>query len=455
LSSPEDVEERKLSRRRFLKWAGAVAVVGAVGLELGAAGKGLLGQNGQKPAGDPSQVTETSTSTTTSTATETETDILADTETVTVTQVATETATETVSAPTTSNVTSPASQAGTPPAANSFSIFWITDTQFLSESNPALFKMMNNWIVSNWTAYNGKLVIHTGDMVQTGDVQQEWENANDAMTIFHDNDIPYTWCAGNHDDWVLDDETSGWAGNLWGTPAFDPVAYSSLANQYLQTKWVDDFHAGMNTALTFKANGLDFLVVNIEWNADPTVLKWVEGILADPAYAGHNAILAPHAYIDAYGETDDARWGPTLANFVAGLTPMMEAHPNVFLTLNGHFATDSGYNTPTPVGGVNSLMFDRQDCCDNPGDTTGRGVDTDDSTTRDADKVGGATVTILNFDTDNNQIHVSTYDVYTGQWRVEPANQYTVTMFPNPPASGGMGAAPRPHKSLPLQPRIR
>src|SRR5271170_7603140 len=34
----------------------------------------------------------------------------------------------------------------TPVAKNSFSIFWITDTQFLSESNPALFRMATNWI---------------------------------------------------------------------------------------------------------------------------------------------------------------------------------------------------------------------------------------------------------------------------------------------------------------------
>jgi peptidoglycan hydrolase-like protein with peptidoglycan-binding domain len=133
----------------------------------------------------------------------------------------------------------------------------------------------------------------------------------------------------------------------------------------------------------------------------------------------------------------------------------MDAHPNVFLTLNGHFATDSGYNTPSPVNGRNQLMFDRQDCCDYPGDPTGRGVDVTLSSTPDADKVGGATVTILNFDTDNNQIHVSTYDVYTGQWRVEPANQYTVTMFTNSLPGNALSAAAKKATRLPLQPRIR
>jgi hypothetical protein len=144
-------------------------------------------------------------------------------------------------------------------------------------------------------------------------------------------------------------------------------------------------------------------------------------------------IMAPHAYIDAYGLLNDARWGVTLATFVKGLTTLMDENPNVFLTLNGHFATESGYNTTTPVNGRSQLMFDRQDCCDYPNDPIGRGVDATVARTVDADKVGGATVTILNFDTGNNQIHVSTYDVYAHVWRTEPANQYTVPMFTSTP----------------------
>lgn len=450
MSSPEGVGAKKLSRRRFLKWAGSLAVVGAVGLGLGF---GAKGQDGQKVASDPTSTT-TATETTTATATETETDTQTDTATTTVTQTATTTEVETVSAQAAANVNSPTTRVGTPPAANSFSVFWITDTQFLSESNPALFKMMNKWIVDNWAAYNGKLVIHSGDLVQTGDVQQEWENAGDAMSIFLANGIPYTWCAGNHDDWVQDDETSGWAGNLWGTPALDPSNVKSFVNHVQYTRWVDDYHSGMNTALTFAANGLNFLVINLEWNANPNVVKWVEGILDNPAYANHNVIIAPHAYMDAYGSIDDARWGPMLSDFVSGLTPVMDAHPNVFLTLNGHFATDSGYNTSTPVNGRNQLMFDRQDCTDTTGDATGRGVDMTASTTADGEKVGGATVTILNFDTANNKIHVSTYDVYTGVWRVEPANQYSIAMFTNPLPGNNLGAA-KTKRRLQLLPSIR
>jgi hypothetical protein len=390
-------------------------VVGAVGMELGTTAKGFLGQDVQKTSRGTNTVGKPL--------------IQADA--------------ATLIKP---GANASAAPTGTPPAAGSFSIFWITDTQFLSESNPALYKMMNNWIIENWAAYNGKIVIHTGDMVQTGNQEDEWANANDAMSVFLQNGIPYTWCAGNHDDLVQDIASSGWKGNVWGSPALDPVSVSKAVNEayplgiYTKgyqplkadyAKWVGDYHNGMNTALSFTANGLNFLVINIEWNADPTVLNWASGILANPLYANYNVIMAPHAYIDPYGLLNDPRWGVTLASFVKGLTALMDANPNVFLTLNGHFATDSGYNTPAPVNGRSQLMFDRQDCCDYPNDQTGRAVDAATSTTVDADKVGGATVTILNFDTSNNLIHVSTYDVYAHLWRLEPPNQYSVPMFTN------------------------
>ena len=130
----------------------------------------------------------------------------------------------------------------------------------------------------------------------------------------------------------------------------------------------------MNTAVSFSASGLDFLVVNIEWNAQPDVLEWARGILDDPAYGNHHVIMAPHAYIDANGSLDNPRWGAQLADFVNGLTALLDEHSsNVFLTLNGHFATECGYNTPRPINNRNELMFDRQDCADAPGDQTGRG----------------------------------------------------------------------------------
>jgi len=305
-----------------------------------------------------------------------------------------------------------------------FSIFWITDTQYLSESDPVLFSRTTNWIARNWTTFNGKLVIHTGDLVQTGDILQEWVNADAAMKVLRDNNIPYLWCAGNHDDIVQDDPTYGWAGEQFDS--FNPAIVGPKVNGLGYVQWVGDYRNAMNTAVSFAANGYNFLVVNLEWDAPPDATDWLEGLLDDENYKDYYVILGPHAYMDATGSTDDARWGPILADFRRRLRDIMDEHSsNVFLTLNGHFATDSGYHTPQPTNGRNQLMFDRQESTDNPDDPV-------DSSVQDVLKVGGGTATILTFDTFANTVNVRTFDMFNGQYRTNLADQYSFTMLPNP-----------------------
>lgn len=398
MEKPDDAGERKLSRRRFIKMAGGSLAAGTAAVALGSAAVGLLTPGSEKASASPDSRAAG------------------------------------VRAARAGATPSPLAESTTPdpaglPGEQAFSIFWITDTQFLSESNPALFRMLTNWIVENWDRFKGKMVVHTGDIVQNGPVEAEWSNADEAMSILLTKKIPYTWCAGNHDDLVSDDATSGWKGSLLAT-SLDPSTVSAQVNALPYARWVGDYHQGMNTAVSFSANGLDFLVINIEWNAQPDALQWVGGLLDDPAFANHRVIVAPHAYVDASGSLDNPRWGAQLADFLAALTKLIDEHSSsVFLTLNGHFATECGYNTPQPINNRNQLMFDRQDCADAPTDVIERGVD--NPPLNDTDKVGGATVTVLTFDTVNNRIRARSYDVYLGKWRTHSTEEYAVVMFPD------------------------
>ena len=82
-------------------------------------------------------------------------------------------------------------------------------------------------------------------------------------------------------------------------------------------------------------------------------------------------------------------------------------------------------------------MFDRQDCRDAPDSMSGRGVEDSTAATPDEKRVGGATITILNFDTDANKINVRTLDIFTGKWRNDPAEQYSFQMFSTPREPSG------------------
>ena len=430
----------KTSRRRFIKWSGALAVLAVASAGLGVAAGKLALDSGRRATDTSTQTvtaSETPTDLVTTTQIQTSTDEVrstsiltqsltrtdASTSTVTLTgtaaHVVTEASTLTQSQGETSNQVDPNAP---------FSVFWITDTQFLSETNPALFADMTTWIANNWVKYNGKLVIHTGDIIQTGNRQDEWENADKAMSVFLQNGIPYTWCAGNHDDLSGGDPATGWIGNKYAA-ACDPIFVSQQINSLGYTSWVGDYHDGMNTALSFTSNGLNFLVINLEWDAQPDVISWANGILDDPAYKNYHTILGAHAYINAFGFALDSSNYRDLTGFVDGVISMLDSHPNVFLTLNGHYATECGYNTPAPVNSRNQLMFDRQDCTDDPSVPSGRGVDST-ATVPDTQRVGGSTVTILTFDTLNNKVGVRTFDVNTGSWRTDSYEQYSFTMFP-------------------------
>ena len=136
MATPDDAGDKKLSRRRFIKWAGGSLAAGTAAVALGSAAAGLLTPNIEKAAASP------------------------------IARRHPRRARRPRHPPPSRRHPNPADAL----AEGAFSIFWITDTQFLSESNPALFKMLNNWIVDNWARFNGKMVIHTGDVVQNGPV---------------------------------------------------------------------------------------------------------------------------------------------------------------------------------------------------------------------------------------------------------------------------------------------
>ena len=75
--------------------------------------------------------------------------------------------------------------------AEQFSIVVLPDTQFYSQSNPAIFEAQTQWIVDNMAAENIIHVSHLGDIKDDGsgcdnitvpgDGRTEWEIASESM----------------------------------------------------------------------------------------------------------------------------------------------------------------------------------------------------------------------------------------------------------------------------------
>jgi hypothetical protein len=291
-----------------------------------------------------------------------------------------------------------------------FSIFWITDTQFLSEpENSQYFNSLTSWIVNNiGDGYNLQMVVHTGDIIQDGggpetlpnplNTLPEWADANTAMSTLMDNKIPYCWDAGNHDYYLsLVGSQNVYYGNKYA--AFDP----SKVSQAEPNNWVGSTPDGENTAVKINYMDRNFLIINLEWNAPESVFtSWVDPLLSN--YSKYQIIIATHAYMDPNG-TIAPQLGSTPypdQRFYDNLSTRVENNPNIFLTLNGHFDTAQGYAS---IGSPTRLMYDLQGQQPNP--------------------AGAEAVTILKFDLTSNTIQVKTYSVANQSFSSTPFTPYT------------------------------
>lgn len=143
-------------------------------------------------------------------------------------------------------------------AGSSFSIIWITDTQYLSASHPTYYDSLCRWIVNNKETYNVQMVVHTGDIVDTEGNRTQWSNANQSMSILLNNGIPYCWDAGNHDY-----NATCWIGSQFA--AFSPQTMQG------RPYWTDSYYDGMDTAVQFSIKGWNCLIINIAYDANDSV----------------------------------------------------------------------------------------------------------------------------------------------------------------------------------------
>jgi hypothetical protein len=271
------------------------------------------------------------------------------------------------------------------PQGADFSLIWITDTQYLSESYPEHYDSLFRWVVNNAEKYNVKMVIHTGDMIQDEFNTTQWENANQSMSFLLDADIPYCWNAGNHDY----TETC-WIGNQY--TAFNPEVLST------KSYWINETGDGQNTAVHFSVDEWDFLVVNIAYMAGDDVLEWANNVL--DTYSESCAIVGAHVYLNRTGGYTGScsNWALRLKNTV------LDKHSNVFLTLSGHHYPTDGARTQ--VGGRHELLYNRQDT---------------------NNQTGAASLRIMSFNLAEGKINVETFDLYTNSFLDDENNQFTLT----------------------------
>jgi len=202
----------------------------------------------------------------------------------------------------------------------------VSDTQHLAEFYPELYNDTMQWIADYSRVHNVKMVVCTGDLLNDGSNVTQWEVANSAFGILDDDGIPYAWCAGNHDYYdVIHASTNNsqfWIGNNYDS--FNPEIQSQ------KSYWVSSYNDGTSTAVRFSVNHENYLLINLQYLCNQTVIDWAEQIIQ--SYPNDQIILTTHSYISSL--TDD-NYDDT-NGFSTALQSMMNKYKNIFLTLSGH-----------------------------------------------------------------------------------------------------------------------
>lgn len=295
-----------------------------------------------------------------------------------------------------------------------FTVVVLPDTQFYSELYPDLFRQQTQWIVDNVDTLNIKFVIQVGDIVNVSSSTDQWTNADSAMDILDNADIPNFPVIATHDY----DTTSTRDSTSFDT--WFPVT------RYSSEDWYGGCYGNSSSNMwgTFTVDSQEYLVIGLEFGPRDAVVAWANGIIS--AHPGAMVILFTHSYLNGdstLSGTGDYAWAGAygLADYNSGedlWTNLVSLHSNIVLVACGH-VEPSAYRTDY----VSSQPIS-QTLQNFQGETLG----------------GGGYLRYYEFTPNTNQITAITYSPYYNQYRTESANYF---ILPFRGSGLGYGGYPR------------
>lgn len=265
-----------------------------------------------------------------------------------------------------------------------FSVILLPDTQYYALRDHETYRKQTEWIAEHRDEHNTKFVIHLGDVTDQNFEDDwllawkaQWNGPDVAHRVLDSAKIPYSVTTGNHD--------YPWVGNEMGRrvrdasrfhSVFPPSRFEGKPN-YEGKVWYGG-HAGTtneNSFAFFDHNGLEFLVVSLEYIPRKDAMCWADSILR--RNAAKRAILVTHCYQTAGGghktDCDQKRYRMTGASPEALWRELVRQNPNVFMVLSGHVndaehrrrnrLTNTVLTPRTPSGAttVHELLTDYQE----------------------------------------------------------------------------------------------
>lgn len=288
-----------------------------------------------------------------------------------------------------------------------FTVIMLPDTQHYSRNYPQIFSSQTKWIAENAAKLNIRFVVGVGDVVNNGESDTQFQNADAAVRTLDNANIPYVLPVGNH-DYMYSKPSSRDATKF--NRYFGPSRYSGYS-------WYKgNYPSGSNENFyaVFNVNGKQYLVLALEFYPRQKALDWASSILV--ANADKEVIVLTHSYVnddntrvgrcdyanaESMGVGNDNDGDEMWSRFI-------RKNKNIRMVLSGHIhgvgrRTERGENGNI----VNQILADYQ------GEHMG----------------GNGYLRILRYKPALNQIEVKTYSPYANAYRTDSANQFTLPMY--------------------------
>jgi predicted esterase len=268
-----------------------------------------------------------------------------------------------------------------------FSVIVLPDTQFYSQTYPAVFNNQTQWIVDTVASLNTVFVTHEGDLVNTYSSTTQWNNANSSMSKL-DGNVPWAVLPGNHD------------GVNVGSAGENLNSYNSYfpRNRFSGQSWYGGAYNNVNSNNfeLFSGGADDYLIFHFQYHPSDAVLEWANTTIAN--CPNRRVIVTTHDYMNVDGSRSaegDHIWN----SFVA-------AHADqVFLVLCGHNHGEARRTDIVNGHAVYQLLADYQEGYPNG---------------------GNGWLRVLDFRPVEDKIYVRSFSPYVNQYQTDADSQFTL-----------------------------
>jgi hypothetical protein len=263
-----------------------------------------------------------------------------------------------------------------------FTLVTIPDTQNEAQYYTNVLNTQFQWIADNKASRNIVFATGTGDIVNTANDDTQWKAADAAYDRLDAAGIPYSVGPGNH-DMTLFTTTS-----LYNT-------YFGVS-RYSGKPWYGGHYGSdnYNSYSLFSAGGMDFLLINLQYNAVTAQLDWADTVLKQ--YSDRRAIVVQHDILN----TDNSWANQTTFN-------ALRDNPNLFLMLCGHMhAANDGAAMRTETGTDSHTIYILE------------------SDYQDYANGGNGYLRLMRFSPADDQIHIQTYSPPLSAYLTDSQNQF-------------------------------